>query len=89
MHSHCLNTHITIRAQRWGNSLGIRVPAVVAREVGLTDGSSLDLKVEKGRLVLTPKRKRSRSLKALLAGIKPSNLPSKDNWGKPMGKEVS
>ena len=88
MYSQCLNALITIRAQRWGNSLGIRVPAVLAREVGLTDGSSLDLQVEKGRLVLTPKRKRSRSLKALLAGIEPSNLPSKDIWGKPMGKEV-
>lgn len=37
---------------RIGNSKGIRIPAAILRECGMEYG--LDLKVEEGRLILTP-----------------------------------
>ena len=78
-----------VTAQLWGNSLGIRIPAPVAREIRLSHGSEIDLQLEKGRIVLTPVRKRSHhDLKALLSKITPENLPNVEDWGAPVGKEV-
>ena len=39
--------------QKWGNSLGIRIPAVFAREFELKNGSSVDIIEDQGRLVIT------------------------------------
>ena len=78
-----------ITAKLWGNSLGFRIPAPVARDVALAHGSELDLQVDAGRLVLTPVRRRKRfDLKKLVAKVTPANTPTGDFWGQPVGKEV-
>ena len=76
-------------AQLWGNSLGVRIPAPIARDTNLTHGSEVDLQVEAGRIVLTPVRAIKRiDLKSLVAKITPANIPSGNIWGAPVGKEV-
>jgi len=76
-------------AQLWGNSLGVRIPAPIAHDTNLTHGSEVDLQVEAGRIVLTPVRRTRRfELKPLLAKITPANIPDRDIWGAPIGKEV-
>ncbi len=78
-----------ITAQLWGNSLGFRIPALIARDTQLTQGSELDLQVEEGRIVLTPLRQdKHYELKKLLAKVTDDNLPSGDDWGAPVGKEL-
>lgn len=78
-----------ITAQLWGNSLGLRIPAPIARETRLGHGSEVDLQVEDGRIVLTPIRRTKRvELKSLLAQVTARNLPARDVWGAPVGKEV-
>jgi antitoxin MazE len=78
-----------ITAQLWGNSLGFRIPAPVARETNLSHGSELDLQLESGRIVLTPRSRTKRyKLKALLAKITPANTPGAEIWGAPTGKEI-
>jgi antitoxin MazE len=78
-----------VTAQLWGNSLGVRIPAPVARETNLAHGSEVDLQLEAGRIVLTPThRPRRYDLKKLLAKITPKNTPSAETWGAPMGREV-
>jgi antitoxin MazE len=78
-----------ITAQLWGNSLGFRIPAPVARETNLSHGSELDLQLESGRIVLTPRRRTKRyKLKTLLAKITPTNTPGSGIWGAPTGKEI-
>jgi len=78
-----------LTAQLWGNSLGFRIPAPVARDINLAPGSQVDLQVEKGRIVLTPLRQKKRyKLKSLLTKVNSSNSPSGDIWGAPIGKEV-
>jgi antitoxin MazE len=76
-------------AQLWGNSLGVRIPAPIAHDTNLTHGSEVDLQVEAGRIVLTPMRRARRfELKSLLVKITPANIPDRDIWGAPIGKEV-
>jgi antitoxin MazE len=78
-----------LTAQLWGNSLGFRIPAPVARDTNLAPGSEVDLQVETGRIVLTPLRQKKRfELKSLLAKVNSSNSPSGDIWGAPVGKEA-
>ena len=39
---------------RWGNSLGLRIPAATAREMRLSAGSIVDLRLANGSLVVRP-----------------------------------
>ncbi len=43
MHSHI---------QKWGNSLGIRIPIKLAKQLDLHQGSLVNLEIENGRIVI-------------------------------------
>ncbi len=62
------------RIHKWGNSLGLRIPKVVAQEVDLTEGTPVEVQARSGRVVVTPVQRKRYSLEDLLAGIKPSNV---------------
>ncbi|MCK0509409.1 AbrB/MazE/SpoVT family DNA-binding domain-containing protein [Aromatoleum anaerobium] len=40
--------------KHWGNSLGVRLPAAVAREAHLNADQPVRITVEEGRVVITP-----------------------------------
>lgn len=40
--------------KRWGNSLGVRLPAAVAREARLHVDQRVQITVEQGRVVISP-----------------------------------
>lgn len=42
------------RVQRWGHSLSLRIPAALAHQMGLVDGSEVDVRLEGGVLVVRP-----------------------------------
>ena len=42
------------KVQKWGNSLGVKVPCILAEEVGLGAGTEVSLTVKDGELVLRP-----------------------------------
>lgn len=70
--------------QKWGNSLGIRIPKSLALKIGLEEGSEVDLDVEEGCLVIKPK---SSTLDELLAKVTPENLHTEVSAGEPQGRE--
>ncbi len=76
----------TIR--KWGNSLGLRIPRNLAKDVQVEEGSSVRVSVRKGRLVVTPIKRKEYSLEELVAEIKPSNLHEEMEFGAPSGREV-
>lgn len=75
-------------AQKWGNSLAIRIPKTFAHEVGLSAGSVVDMELKSDKLIIAPVRKPRYKLRSLLAGVKKSNLHSEADWGKAVGQEV-
>jgi len=77
--------HTTIA--RWGNSLAIRIPEPLARQLALGEGTPVTLLVEDGRLVMQPERK-SPTLHELLAGITPGNLPDEHFDDEGVGMEA-
>ncbi|GIO64119.1 AbrB/MazE/SpoVT family DNA-binding domain-containing protein [Paenibacillus cineris] len=73
------------QVQKWGNSLGIRIPKSLALKVGLEEGSEVDLDVENGHLIIKPK---SFSLEELLTQVTPENIHKEISTGDPEGKEA-
>ena len=74
-----------LQVQKWGNSLGIRIPKAIAVKVGLEEGSEIELDIEEGNLVIKPK---SKSLDELLSRVAPENLHNEIPTGKPEGREL-
>jgi antitoxin MazE len=79
---------MTTRFQKWGNSLGVRIPKALADEAGIQAGTAVDVRIEDGCLVLTPARRPVYKLKDLVARITAKNLHKETDFGPPTGKEV-
>lgn len=76
------------RIQKWGNSLAVRIPQAFASEAGLTKDSPVDIRLENGRVVISPARRKVYTLDELLADITPEKLHDEVDWGEPRGKEI-
>lgn len=70
--------------QKWGNSLGIRIPSVYAKEFELENGSYVDIDEEDGKIVIIPNKL---SLEKLLAKVAIENLHEPVETGISLGKE--
>jgi len=75
-----------VRVQKWGNSLGVRIPKNLARESAIREGTEFEVTCDQGRIVLRPPK--TPSLKQLVAKIKPANRPEMADWGRSVGGEV-
>lgn len=54
------------RIQKWGNSLGVRIPLQLAKQLHLEPGSAVTLQIEEGRLVVqTPKYELEKMVEAI------------------------
>ena len=76
------------RAQKWGNSLGVRIPRGLADEVGLGAGTEVSLTAKDGELVLRPSLPNRLRLADLLAGITPENIHASVDTGDAVGSEA-
>ncbi|MBI1275178.1 AbrB/MazE/SpoVT family DNA-binding domain-containing protein [bacterium] len=73
---------------KWGNSLAIRIPSQMAKELGISQGSLADITLDNGRIVVTP-AKRKPSLKHLLASMKTTGKEQEIPAGGEMGNEAA
>ena len=74
--------------QKWGNSLALRIPRAYAEETHIHDGSSVDLSLQEGNLVVRPVRKIVFSLDDLLKGVTPHNRHEAVDSGSAVGQEI-
>lgn len=74
-------------AQKWGNSLAIRVPKSVAVQVGLRAQDDLEIEVQDGNVVLKPHLRRVYRLEDLVKQITPKNIHDEIDTGTPVGRE--
>ena len=75
------------KLQKWGNSLGLRIPKSFAAEVGVEAGSEVDLSVRPGELRIRPVRRPRLSLAMLLRKVTARNLHAGVETGTPVGRE--
>ena len=76
------------RVQKWGNSLGLRVPAALAGQLHLHAGSDVLVFVSEGRLVVEPLVADFHDLSALIADITPDNMHAESDWGPQFARDV-
>lgn len=72
---------------RWGNSLALRLPRPIAIQVGIVEGTAVEIKVEDDQLVVRPALPRY-SLDGLLASITSENIPDDSFDDTPRGREL-
>lgn len=77
-----------IQIQKWGNSLGFRIPMSFAQEVRVKEGTIVDLKLDGKKLVIEPNSAGKYTLKSLLKGITKKNLHGEVPAGPIQGKEA-
>lgn len=74
----------TVIAQKWGNSLGIRIPKEAADRIGISQGSEIELYVAENEKTITLKPKKSQkkyTLEELLSQITPENRHKEIEFG--------
>jgi antitoxin MazE len=78
---------MTATIQKWGNSLALRIPLAVAKQIHVHEGDPVTLRVSAAGLTVKAAPKRLR-LDDLLAQVTPENLHPATVWGADMGREV-
>ena len=56
-----------VKLRKWGNSLGLRIPAKIAQSIGLNESSTVEI-IQSGESLIV-KKKEDKALDELLASI--------------------
>jgi antitoxin MazE len=75
-----------VQVQKWGNSLAFRIPRAFVRETDISQGTTVDLGIKNGNLIVTPLRKKI-SLKNILTQVNQSNIHHEVDFGPNQGLE--
>lgn len=73
--------------QKWGNSLAIRIPQAIAGQLEVCEGTTVELQVREGELVVRPTAAKKLSLAGLLKNCRPSQLHGETDFGPDVGRE--
>ncbi|MEG4092132.1 AbrB/MazE/SpoVT family DNA-binding domain-containing protein [Microcoleus sp. Pol12B4] len=73
---------------KWGNSLAIRIPQNIAKEINLTEGSEVKLVLIDGKLTIEPIVRRRYSLEELIEAMTPENVHTEIDTAVAVGNEV-
>jgi antitoxin MazE len=76
---------MVITVKKWGNSLGVRIPKIIARDLNLKDGSTVEIEDSNGTIIISP---RKNTLKELLEGINEANIHREIDFGESSGREI-
>jgi len=80
---------VKVTVKKWGNSAAVRIPASVMEAMHLDLDEVVEVREEKGRIVIEPVRQKTYTLNELLKGISTENRHEAVDFGPPEGKEVS
>ena len=77
-----------VLVQKWGNSLALRIPKPFAEDVGVSEGTVVDVSISKGRLIAAPVAPRRAHLEDLLRRVTKRNLHREVATGPAVGREA-
>ena len=72
----------------WGNSLGVRIPKHVSDELGLREGSDVQVLLHGKVVTIKPAQKKQETLRELVKGITKENRHEEMYSEYPVGKEA-
>lgn len=76
-----------VQFAKWGNSIAVRIPAAFARELSAVEGSSAEMVLEEGKLVISPVDEPAYSLTDLVGMITDGNRHGEADAGPSVGAE--
>jgi len=74
--------------QKWGNSLAVRIPKAFVKEAHVAYGTTVDLSVDNGKIVIDPHSEPEFRLVDLLKGVTKRNVHAEVETGEAVGREV-
>lgn len=77
---------VSSTVKKWGNSLAIRIPQVVAEAAHMRDGAEVEISIHDKQITIDLKKK-TPTLEELLAKITPENRHKEIDFGR-KGKEL-
>lgn len=75
-----------VQFAKWGNSVALRIPVPALRDLGAGEGMSADLRVEDGKMIVTPIQDPAMLLENLIAQITDENIHD-ECFATPVGDE--
>jgi antitoxin MazE len=75
--------------KKWGNSAAVRIPASVLEAARLELDQIVDVREERGRIVIEPKHRKEFALAELVGGITADNMHAAIDAGAPVGREAA
>ena len=76
------------KLQKWGNSVGIRIPSNILKSLNLKINDILELKEENEKIIITKPETKKISLEKKFKKYKGKNLAKEFNWDDPKGREI-
>jgi antitoxin MazE len=76
------------KIQKWGNSLALRIPKLVADGLHLERDSLVELTVTKKTLVVVPAPKAGPRLADMMERVTRDNVHGEADFGPPVGREA-
>lgn len=76
------------KIQKWGNSLGVRLPNLFIKELKLEENVAVEIKIEKKKIVISPVIIEDYNLEELLSRVSESNVHSEIQTGDSQGNEA-
>lgn len=80
--------YMQTQIKKWGNSLALRIPKLLALDANLKQNKLVELSIDKNSIIITPIGEKEYSLEKLLKSVTKSNLHGEFNTGAPVGKEI-
>ena len=76
------------RITQWGNSMIIRIPSYIVKQLGLEDKQALTVTIQNNSIVLTPIKKQPTNIHDLFADWQDDGQRDHEvDWGKEEGNE--
>lgn len=77
-----------LQVKKWGNSASVRIPASIMAAASLHIDQLVDIREDKGRILIEPVSTPVYDLDALLAQMTLDNFPDDMDFGAPVGNEI-
>lgn len=74
--------------KKWGNSLAVRLPKPMAKQISIKDGSRVNLVLKDDRIEIIPKEPIDYSLDEMLMMVNEDNIHKEYDNGKSVGLEL-
>lgn len=81
----CMMRQMKIHVRKWGNSIGVRIPQILAKKIGIIDGEEVDIDVVDNRIVVS---KPMQELDDLLEQVTTENTHGAVDTGSQKGNEI-